>query len=166
MLIKEKLGNIHSFKTDHRAIDYLPLEWYESNKRILHKNTVSGLEIVMKFMELNQQLTDGDVIWEDDKRIIVIDIIPCDAIVIQPKTLFDMACICYEIGNKHLPLFYHENELLVEYEEPLFHQLINMGFALVKAKRKLLYSLKTSVLPHINFNAGILSKAKKPTNIQ
>lgn len=163
MLVIEKLGNINSFETGKRSIDYLPLEWHESNKRILHKRTVSGTEVVMKFMQRNQQLTDGDVIWEDDKRIIVINIIPCDAIVIQPKTLFNMACICYEIGNKHLPLFYHENELLVEYEDPLFHQLVNMGFEPVKDKRKLLQSLKTSVLPHITLGDGILSVAKNPS---
>ncbi|MEI9933714.1 MAG: urease accessory protein UreE [Ferruginibacter sp.] len=81
------------------------MEWYETNKRILHKKTAAGRDVTMKFLKENQQLTQGDIVFEDEYTIIAIEIIACDVIVIRPKTMFDMASICYEIGNKHLPLF-------------------------------------------------------------
>jgi urease accessory protein len=37
MLVKEKIGNINFFAISNRRLDYLLLEWYETNKRIMHK---------------------------------------------------------------------------------------------------------------------------------
>ena len=68
--------------------------------------------------------------------------------VIKPKSMYDMAYACYEIGNKHLPLFYENDELLVPYEAPLYKMLQASGFDLIKDERKLLKQLKTSVMPH------------------
>ena len=73
MLVKEKLGNINFFAISNRRLDYLLLEWYETHKRILHKNTIAGKEVVMKFLNENQQLTEGDVVYEDDFNIIDIE---------------------------------------------------------------------------------------------
>src|SRR6187431_10671 len=75
MLIKEKIGNLNFFALYNRKIDYLLLEWYETNKRILHKKTAAGLDIVMKFFSENQQLTEGDIIYEDDFNVVAIDIL-------------------------------------------------------------------------------------------
>lgn len=161
MLIEQKIGNINSFEINNREIDYLLLEWFETKKRILHKKTVGGVEVVMKFMEKNQQLTEGDVIFANEHTLVVIDIIPCDAIIIHPASMFEMASACYEIGNKHLPLFYQGDELMVEYEEPLFQLLSNMGYQTEKGNRKLIHPLKTSVLPHINLGEGLFSNLMK-----
>jgi urease accessory protein len=49
MVIREKLGNINFFALNNRKIDSLLLEWYETNKRILRKKTMSGIAVVMKF---------------------------------------------------------------------------------------------------------------------
>ena len=66
----------------------------------------------------------------------------------QPASLYQMALDCYEIGNKHLPLFYEDDNLLIPYEAPLYHTLQASGFAPQLEKRKLLYPLRTTVLPH------------------
>ena len=60
----------------------------------------------MKFLKENQNLTQGDILYEDAETIIAVEIQPCDAIVIKPKNNFEIASICYEIGNKHLPYFF------------------------------------------------------------
>jgi urease accessory protein len=148
MIIKEKIGNISSFPANGRQIDYVVLEWYETQKRILHKKTLNGKEIVMKFLKENQQLTQGDIIYEDEDVFVVVDIAVCDVIIINPATMFEMASICYEIGNKHLPLFFHENELLVAQDVPLYRLLLSGGYNIKTGKRKLLHPLKTSVAPH------------------
>ena len=59
-----------------------------------------------------------------------------------------MASVCYEIGNKHLPLFYEDDELLLPYEAPLFQLLLAAGYDVKQGKRKLLDPLRTSVTPH------------------
>ena len=59
-----------------------------------------------------------------------------------------MASVCYEIGNKHLPLFYENDELLVPFELPLFRLLEAQGYDVRQEERKLLQPLKTTVSPH------------------
>lgn len=155
MLIQQKSGNLSSYPTD-KQIDWLQLQWHESQKRILHKKTRAGTEVVMKFLRENQHLTQGDIIYEDATTIIAIDIQPCETIVINPKTTFEMATVCYEIGNKHLPLFYQDNELLIAYEAPLFNLLVSLEYAVKKENRKLINPLKTSVASHAHIGSESL----------
>ena len=165
MLVKEKLGNINFFAISNRKIDYLFIEWYEASKRILHKKTISGHEVTMKFLNENPQLSEGDVVYEDDFNIVVIEISPCDAIIIRPRTMYEMAAIAYEIGNKHIPVFYEQEELLVAFEAPLYNSLLAAGYDVHQGKRKLANQLKTSVTPHGNTRSETLfSRIMKLTN--
>lgn len=165
MVIKEKIGNINFFAINNRKIDSLFLEWYETNKRILRKKTISGIAVVMKFLNESQQLTEGDVIYEDDFNIITIEIKECDVIVIRPKTMFEIATVCYEIGNKHIPVFYQEDEILVAFEQPLFKLLASAGYDVIRGKRKLVNPIKTSVQPHPHAGkTNLFSKIMKMTN--
>jgi len=116
MLIQQKLGNINAIDVNNRNIDWLQLEWYEAGKRILRRQTRAGNDIALKFLDKKPALTHGDVLYEDDTLIIAVEILPCDVLVIQPANLFEMASVCYEIGNKHLPLFFDKEELLVPFE--------------------------------------------------
>ena len=148
MLIKEKLGNINTSSISNCMIDALEIEWYETNKRILHKKTKSGIDITMKFLQENPNLKDGDILWQDENSMIVVEINPCKCIVITPGTMLTASSICYEIGNKHLPLFYEGDDLLVPYEMPLHNLLQASGYELKVEERKLNNAFRTTVLPH------------------
>ena len=75
-----------------------------------------------------------------------------------------MASVCYEIGNKHLPLFYEADQLLVPFEMPLYKLLSAQGYIIIKEKRKLLKPLKTTVSPHSGgTNDSLFSKIMKLT---
>src|SRR5688572_2191042 len=82
MLIQQKLGSIDSLAINSRIIDILPLEWYETNKRILHKKTREGKEVVMKFLKEDPDFKQDDVIFQDELFVIMIEIQPCEAIVV------------------------------------------------------------------------------------
>ena len=56
------------------------------------------------FLEENPQYTEGDVLYEDELSIIAIHILPCEVIVIKPRNAYEIAAVCYEIGNRHVPL--------------------------------------------------------------
>ena len=150
MIIKEKIGNLSSFKIENRSVDLVSIEWFEANKRIIHKRTKSGREIVLKFLNESQSLNDGDILWSDETTVIAVDIQPCEAIIIKPATMFEMASVCYEIGNKHLPMFFQNNDILIPYEAPLFRLLTVAGYQPKTATRKLVNQLKTTVSPHGN----------------
>jgi urease accessory protein len=170
MLITEKLGYINALEINNRSIDWLPVEWFEARKRILSKQTNSGKNIFIKFLNENPELTQGDILFTDEKTIIAVEILPCDCLVIHPKNMFEMASVCYEIGNKHIPLFFEDDTLLVPYEEPLFKLLSAQGYDIKQQEKKLLQSLKTSVSPH-GGNSGEtlfskIMKLKSPATTQ
>jgi urease accessory protein len=148
MLIKEKSGNLNSINIGNKTVDWLDLDWYEASKRIMHKRSQLGTEVVMKFLNENQNLTQGDMLYQDELVVIAINIRPCDVLVIRPKNMYQMACICYEIGNKHLPLFYEDEEVLVAYDAPLFRLIASSGYEVEKGERKLINPLKTTVAAH------------------
>lgn len=148
ILIQQKIGQLDSFNVNSKTIDWLALEWYETNKRIQHKQTFSGKEVTIKFLNENPNFTQGDILYEDETSLIVIKVLECEAIVIQPKDMFEVASVCYEIGNKHLPLFYENDLLLVPFEMPLFRLLSAQGYNVKQGQRKLLQPFRTTVLPH------------------
>lgn len=154
MIVKEKLGRLQDHSIGNRFIDVLPIEWFETNKRILHKRSKGGKDLVMKFLKENPDLKQDDVIYQDEECIVIIDIQPAEAIIIRPDSMFEMAALCYEIGNKHLPLFYENDEILVPYEAPLFRLLTVAGYRPVAEKRKLLHQLKSNVPPHQHGSNG------------
>ncbi len=163
MLIQQKQGNISNGSVN-KNIDWLQLEWHETRKRILRKQTQRGNDISIKFLNENPGLTEGDILFEDDKTIIAVSVLPCECIVIKPTNMFEMASVCYEIGNKHLPLFYEEESLLVPFDAPLMRLLSAQGYDVKKEERKLLQPLKTTVAPHGDNNNSLFSKIMKLTN--
>ena len=148
MLIKEKYGNLLSFDIGNRIIDKVKVEWYEANKRILHKQTTAGRSISLKFLQQNPDLKDGDILYADETTVIAVEIIPCEAIVLKPASIAEASAACYEIGNKHLPLYFEENELLVPFDASLYRLLQAAGYKVKIENRKLNDPIKTSVSPH------------------
>ncbi len=158
MLIKDKIGNLDLFAVNNRNIDTVLLDWFETNKRIMHKKTVMGKDVSMSFLNEAPQLKVGDIIYEDDFNLITVDIKECDALVIMPRTMHEMAAICYEIGNKHLPLYYQDEEILAAYEPTVFKLFTEAGYRVERAKRKLVSPIKTTVAPHADRSNSLFSK--------
>jgi urease accessory protein len=150
MVIKEKLGNLADYPHEGRGIDRLPVEWHECGKRILSKRTGAGREVVLKFLGESHRLQQDDVLYADDKSLIVVEVLACEVIVLKPSTLYKLAYACYEIGNKHLPLFFENDTLLLPYDAPVFRMLQAAGFEPQLQLRKLLNQLRTTVAAHAN----------------
>jgi urease accessory protein len=156
IIITHTSGNLQSTAIGDREIDRLRLEWYETSKRILHKRTQAGHEVVMKFLNQRVNLSQDDIIFENDQYVVAIDINPCEAIVVRPGSMHQMARLCYEIGNKHLPLFYEDEALLIPYDAPLFRWMVSAGFVPDRDNRKLLHQLRTSVEAHAHAGGSSL----------
>lgn len=168
MLITTKLGNLAQLDAGARKIDRLPLEWYEAGKRMQRKRTTGGDEMILKFLDTAPEFTEGDILLIDTERIVVVEIIPCDCLTILADSMYEMASLAYEIGNKHLPVFFENNTLLVPMDAPLFRLLTAQGYQVQEGKRKLLHPLKTTVSPHGNSSNGtsLFSKIMQLTNTE
>lgn len=166
MVCREVLGNINTYPHAGKEVDPLFLEWYEATKRILRKRTQNNGDLSIKILKEGSRLCEGDVLFEDDNKIVVVSILPCDALEVSPRSLLEMGTICYEIGNKHLPLFIQEDKVLVPYERPLEQLLLVTGYQVRKTHCQLLHMLKANVAPHGHGKAGssLLGKILDLTN--
>lgn len=163
MLIKEILGNTAQQSLAKLTIDLLEIEWYEATKRIQRKTSNGGTDLSIKFLKEGQRLHGGDILYQDNEKAIVVHIKPCDAIVIKPKTMLQMGTVCYEIGNKHMPLFIQEELVLMPFEMPMFRWLEASGYEPLKEEHQLLNLLKSNVEPH--GHSGSTSLFSKIINI-
>ena len=143
-LIQTILGKSKTLDLTHHTIDTVHLQWFESTRRIMVKTSAAGREVAFKLFKEGQSLEHNDVVYLDDALAIVIEIEPCEVIVLSPATLPDMARVCYEIGNKHAPLFLDGDELLLPPDEPLFRWLVAAGFAPTKQVRRLSHALRSN----------------------
>jgi urease accessory protein len=154
MLIQEKIGRVGAFATEGREVDPLRLEWYETGKRVMRKQTFGGREVALRFLNERPALMEGDVLYADEGVVIVVEIVACAVMVIPMVSLAAVAAVCYEIGNRHLPLYIEEGELLAPLEEPLYRWLVGNGFEVGREERKLLYPLRSTVAGHAHSGSG------------
>lgn len=147
-VMEDIIGNLDSLKAEGKItdqkIDYVPLQWYESERNILRKQSQSGREVAFRLLKEGQRLKHNDVVFIGTNFVIAIEIVPSDVIVLSPKTLPEMARACYEIGNKHSPLFLDGDEITLPYDKPMFEWLAAAGFNPQQAQRRLSQALRAN----------------------
>ncbi|SIR35148.1 urease accessory protein UreE [Pontibacter lucknowensis] len=149
LLVEKVIGNLSNTNTGNLSIDFLDLDWFDTGKTTLRKRTRAGQEIGIR--KDSTPLEDGDLLYLDGERAIAINILPCECIVFKPDNFKDMGTICFEIGNKHIPVFINEEaEVLVEFENPLYRLLERSGYEPRREVRKLLKTHALRVRRHGN----------------
>lgn len=150
MLIRKVVGRERDVELEGMELDTLNLEWYELNKRIQRKVTTAGRDVALKVTSEGVMLSDGDLLYysQEESVAIVVRVIPTQAILLSPQNMLEMATVCYEIGNKHMPLFIDGNEILLPYETPMFKWLEIAGYEPQEVSRKLLNRLKSKSSDH------------------
>lgn len=129
MLCEKILGKLSSYDIGGKTIDYVDIDWDDAFKKIHRKITSQGRDVGIRMDDtvLTRGLTEGDVLYADDNLIIAVHTPPCDMIriTVSPTHREKVAKTCYEIGNRHAPLFAGEDALtfLTPYNEPMLHML-------------------------------------------
>jgi urease accessory protein len=90
--------------------DVVDVAWHEC-RNALKKRSRGGEEIRV-LLPAGQTPHHGDVVFEDGRRIIVIEVSPCDTIVVRPASIRDAAAIALELGNLHAPTQITETEII------------------------------------------------------
>lgn len=132
-----------------QVLDTVCLQWFEADRRIIRTTTAGGREIAFRLLKEGQRLHHDDVVYLDKQLVIAVQIEPSEVMVLAPQTLPEMARACYEIGNKHTPLFLDGNELLLPFDKPLFEWLQAAGFAPTRQQRRLSEQLRANSAPGI-----------------
>lgn len=127
MIINKIKGNMEEDSFKNYPIDYVDIHWYDSGKRIQKLNTNKGIEIGIRLdsNEINRGLLQGDVLEVIEGEAIVVNILEEKCITMKADDLRTVAKVCYEIGNRHSPLFYSEDysQLILPYDKPILEML-------------------------------------------
>ncbi len=110
---------------EKRHIEKVYLESSHLVKRIQRVKTDHGKEIGIRLKEA-RDLEAGDVLYMDDKNMIVIDVLSDDLLVISPQNIKEMGTIAHQLGNRHIPAQFEDENMLVQYDyliEELLQQL-------------------------------------------
>ncbi|HIS81762.1 MAG TPA: urease accessory protein UreE [Candidatus Scatomonas merdavium] len=155
MICEKILGMLDELDVAGKTVEYVEIEWHEAFKKIHKKTTDTGREVGIRMDDsvLTEGLYDGKVIYMDDGLVIAVHTPPCEVIrvTVKPDHRFMAAKVCYEIGNRHAPLFYGEDEytFITPYNEPMLQMLSGLhGVEAEKEMRKLAFDKRVSASVH------------------
>lgn len=146
-----------------KELDYFYIEWYESDKRILRRKTEKGVDISLKRSVPLWSLQDQDILCLMDKTVVLIAIRPCECIVVYPRNAVEIGTVCYDIGNKHIPISLTATEIALPYDRPTFCLLEKNGFELKVEMRIFKNQLRNNIPQHEHQSDSLFEKLIKLT---
>ncbi|MEH7383706.1 urease accessory protein UreE [Bacillus sp. JJ1533] len=138
MLVEKIVTNIDDMEKEEiekRHIEKVYLESDHLMKRIQRVTTDHGKEIGIRLKE-PRDFVAGDVLYMDEKNLIIIDVLSDELIVIKPRSLKEMGTIAHQLGNRHLPAQFEEDEMLVQYDYLVEELLQELQIPYQREKRK------------------------------
>jgi urease accessory protein len=127
MIYSGAVGNLKNMDgIAGKPIDYVLIDWFDTQKSILRLVSESGKEIGIR-QEHGSRLQDGDVLQIDD-AVTAVKVRPCELLKLKLSGAEEAARLGYELGNRHLPVVIKNNEVTVPYDEPTFLHLNEVGF--------------------------------------
>ncbi|MCH6264999.1 urease accessory protein UreE [Neobacillus citreus] len=138
MIIEQIVTNIEQMDKEEIAKRHKEKVYLESAhlvKRIQRVTTDHGTEIGIRLKE-PRDLVAGDVLYMDDKNMIIIDVISDDLLIICPRSMNEMGTIAHQLGNRHLPAQFEGDEMLVQYDYLVEELLQNLQIPYKREDRK------------------------------
>ena len=116
MIFNQVLGNINEIDNLNDAhIEKIYITSEEALKRIMRVNSDHNHEYGIALSE-NIELKDGDILYRDDKNIIIVKIKGDDVLVIKPNSITEMGIIAHSLGNRHLQAQFEEGKMIIQYD--------------------------------------------------
>jgi urease accessory protein len=97
---------------DDPNLDWLDVSWQELDKRALERQTRLG-RMVRIILPANQRLEHGAVLARDGLHQIVINVIPCESLMIESQSAAELAHAAYVAGNLHLPAQIEDGRIIL-----------------------------------------------------
>ena len=135
MIIEKVLGNIYKDNLRSNHVEKVYLNSEDLLKRIQRVKTDHGKELGIRLAH-NQELEDGDVLYKDEKNMIVIYTNKDDVISIRPRSIQEMGDIAHQLGNRHLPAQFEGEEMIVQYDYLVEELLVSLGIPYIREERK------------------------------
>ncbi|GAB4072729.1 urease accessory protein UreE [Barrientosiimonas marina] len=138
MVIEEVVNHVRDI--DEQALNNYQIEkvYLENSdllKRIQRVTTDHNKEIGIKLKD-GKNLQVGDVLYQDDANLIMVDVLPEDLLVIYPRNLNEMGDIAHQLGNRHLPAQFRDGTMVIQYDYLVEELLQNIGIPFSRETEK------------------------------
>jgi len=132
MVVTEVLGNIKDREVSGTVVP-VPFEWFELEKKVGRRTAGDGREIGL---QLTDHLHDGDILLEDGEKTYAVSVTESELIAAAPGDPDVFGRLCYELGNRHLPVRIEGGAVVTPYDEPTYSYLKTQGFPVGKRAGK------------------------------
>ncbi|WCF10428.1 urease accessory protein UreE [Paenibacillus thiaminolyticus] len=139
MIIEQIAGRLADLSPEERAGRHMEKIFMASEdmlKTIQRVTTDHGNEIGIRLTQ-RTELKDGDILYMDDKNMIVIEVMPDDVLIIQPRSIREMGEIAHKLGNRHLPAQFEGDAMVVQYDYLVEEQLTQDGIPFARENKKM-----------------------------
>ena len=108
MIFNEVIGNINEIDDlNEYHVETIYLNSEDMLKRILRVTSDHKREYGIT-LESNEKLKDGDILYNKDKKLIVVKVNSEDVLIIKPSSITEMGVIAHALGNRHLQAQFEE----------------------------------------------------------
>jgi urease accessory protein len=136
MIVEKVVGNVKQAGKATHHVERVYLRSDDLLKKIQRVKTDHGNELGIRLKD-GKELMDGDILYQDGKNSIIISVIKDDVLVIQPRSILQMGEIAHQLGNRHLPAQFENNEMIVQYDYLVEKLLGELGVPFVREERKM-----------------------------
>ena len=135
MIITEIVGNMDDISSVGRHIERVYLSSDDLVKRIQRVTTDHGKEVGIRLAE-PKDLVDGDILYMDERNMIIVSVKSDDLLVLRPSSMQQMGEIAHQLGNRHLPAQFEEEVMLVQYDYLVEELLAQLEIPYTREERK------------------------------
>ncbi len=118
---------------ERRRVEHVALGWEDRLRSRQRLRSDSGTELGVA-LQTGQPLREGDILFEDEERVVAVVAIPEDMLVLHPESPVEMGRLCYQVGNRHAPICVRDGRVLTPYDSVLEAYFVKMGVRCEKTK--------------------------------
>lgn len=115
MIVERIVGNINDRKSGNKKIEPVYMDHYDLTKPHQKVKSETG-EVIAISLEQGENLAPGSILYEDEERIVAVELLPEDVLKITPKGNIEWARAAFNIGNMHQAAYIHEDCILTPYD--------------------------------------------------
>ncbi|EDT14775.1 urease accessory protein UreE (plasmid) [Clostridium perfringens] len=147
MIFEEVIGNINDIENlSDFHIEVIYLDSDNLSKRILRVISDHDNEYGISLGDKDTSLSNGDILFNDGKNLIVIKTNSEDVIVIRPNDINEMGVVAHLLGNTHVPVQIKDGKIILQYDYVIEKMLKDMNIK---------YSLENisleKAMKHVNY---------------
>lgn len=129
-----------------KKVEWIDLDYVAMARGHQRVRTDAGTEIAISLAR-GGHLSDGDMLYEDGERVILVRAAAEDALVIAPVDGMQWGLVGFQLGSRHCIAFFQPTAILVPYDHTLEAVLAGLGVP-VRRERRPLLGIRASAHPH------------------